>query len=80
LNKFTVQVASQGSQTEAEKKVEELKEKGLSAMIIPVELKNKKWYRVVVGTFDDRNSAIAYLNQVKKQNGIESAIVQKIGK
>lgn len=78
LGKFTVQVASQASESEAQRKVDELKGKGVSAFIVPAEINGKKWYRVSVGQFSDRNSAIAERTKLIEKTGIATAIVQKI--
>lgn len=80
IGKFTVQVASQGSEDQAQKKVEELKGKGFSAFYVPTEVNGKKWYRVSVGQFDDRGKALKYRAKLMKEAGLESAIVQKITK
>lgn len=80
IGKFTVQIAAQSSEAEAKKKVEEMKNKGLSAFIVPAQVNGKQWYRVSVGQFDDRKSAVDYRAKVIKDTGIESAIVQKISK
>lgn len=80
VGKFTVQVSSQAAEAEADKTVEKLKAKGFSAFIVPAEVNGKKWFRVSVGQFDDRNTALKYREKLLKEAALESAIVQKIGK
>ncbi len=80
IGKYTVQVSSQAKETEAKAKVDQLKEKGFSAFYVPAELKGKTWYRVSVGQFDDRGTALKYRTKLMIEAGLESAIVQKITK
>ena len=80
IGKFTVQVASQGSEPLAQQKVEELKSKGFSAFYVPAEVNGKTWYRVSVGQFEDRGSALKYRSKLMKEAGLQSAVVQKIAK
>lgn len=80
LDKFTVQFAAVASEAEANKKIGELKAKGVSAFIVPADVNGKKWYRVSAGTLDDRKSAMEYRAKIIKDTGIESAIIQKIAK
>jgi cell division septation protein DedD len=80
LDKYTVQFAAVASEAEANKKIDELKAKGVSAFIVPADVNGKKWYRVSAGTLDDRKSAMEYRAKLIKDTGIESAIIQKIAK
>lgn len=74
VGKFTVQVASYSTETEAQKKAAEMKTHGYSAFYVPATVKGKTWYRVSVGLFATEKEAKDY--KVDKKMG--AAIVQKI--
>ncbi len=78
VGKFTVQVASFGTEDEAKKRANELKEKGYSAFYVPAQVKGKSWYRVSVGLFATENEAKDYKKEFSSKSKIESAIIQKI--
>ncbi|MBK9292903.1 MAG: SPOR domain-containing protein [Oligoflexia bacterium] len=80
VGKFTVQVSSQSNETEADRTAEKFKSMGFSAFVVPAEVNGKTWYRVSVGKFDDRNTALKYREKLMKEANLESAIIQKIGK
>ncbi|MEK6774372.1 MAG: SPOR domain-containing protein [Bdellovibrionota bacterium] len=78
VGKFTVQVASFGTEDEAKKRANELKENGYSAFYVPAQVKGKSWYRVSVGLFATENEAKDYKKEFSSKSKIESAIIQKI--
>jgi septal ring-binding cell division protein DamX len=80
IGKFTVQISSHPTETEAKTKANEMKEKGFSAFYIPATVNGKTWYRVSVGLFDTKKEAVSYMDKLKKDASVNSAIVQKIQK
>jgi cell division protein FtsN len=84
--KFTVQVGSFPTETEATKKVEDLKKAGQSAFFVEAKIKAKEgaeektWFRVSVGLFTTQKEAEEHKNDLIAQNKVTSAIVQKISK
>lgn len=74
VGKFTVQVASFNTETEAKKRAGDLKEQGYSAFYVPTAIKGKTWYRVSVGLFATEKEAKDY----KSSKKMDTAIVQKI--
>lgn len=75
--KFTVQIASHSNQTEAEKLSASLKDKGLTAFIIPAKINNQTWYRVNVGVYASSAQAKESQKDLDKQ-GIKETLVQKL--
>jgi cell division protein FtsN len=78
IGKFTVQVASYGTEVEAKSHAGELKTKGWNAFYIPATIDGKTWYRVSVGLFNNANSAKSFRNDFVKESNSKTAIVQKI--
>jgi len=78
VGKFTVQVGSYATETEAEGQAKQLKNKGWAAFYVPANVSGKTWYRVMVGTFNNHNSAQAFRKDFMKESGMKSALVQKI--
>lgn len=78
IGKFTVQVASYGTEKEAQVKSAELKEKGFSAFYISAQVKGATWYRVSVGLFTTQKEAEAYKKDLVARAKVTSALVQKI--
>ncbi|MEN0057280.1 MAG: SPOR domain-containing protein [Bdellovibrio sp.] len=78
VGKFTVQVASYASESEAQKMASELKNRGYSAFYIPANIQGKTWYRVSVGQFATQKEAQSYRVEFLNKAKMESAIVQKI--
>jgi septal ring-binding cell division protein DamX len=76
--KYTVQVASFATETDAKKRADELKQKGYSAFYIPANVQGKTWYRVSVGQFPSEQEAKTYRAEFMAKTKIESAIIQKI--
>lgn len=77
VGKFTVQVASYGTEPEAVKRAEELKHQGLSAFYVPAQVKGKTWYRVSIGLFATEEEAKKY-KKTDIGSKIEGTIIQKI--
>jgi cell division protein FtsN len=75
--KFTVQIASHSNQTEAEKLSASLKDKGLTAFIIPAKINNQTWYRVNVGVYASSAQAKESQKDLDKK-GIKETLVQKL--
>ncbi len=80
IGKFTVQVASYADETVARSHAAELKGKGWSAFYLSAQVSGRTWYRVVVGLFDDSQSAKAFKDKLMTEAKVTSAIVQKIVK
>ena len=78
IGKYTVQIASYKSESEAMAHAEKLKNQGFGAFYIPAKVKNNTWYRVSVGVYPDRATANSQRSKIQKQANIRSAIVQKI--
>lgn len=78
VGKFTVQVGSYATESEAEGQAKQLKNKGWAAFYVPANVSGKTWYRVMVGTFNNHNSAQAFRKDFMKESGMKSALVQKI--
>jgi cell division protein FtsN len=78
VGKYTVQVASYATETEAKEQAAKLASKGFSAFYVPAEVNSKTWYRVSVGLFSDQKSASNYRTELLATQAVSSAIVQKI--
>jgi cell division protein FtsN len=78
IGKFTVQVGSYATEDEAKGQAKQLKTKGWAAFYLPAAVSGKTWYRVMVGTFNNHNSAQAFRKDFMKESGLKSPIVQKI--
>jgi len=74
---YTVQVASSQSEEKALSLINRLKAKDYPAYIEEVELKGKKWYRVRVGSFRDRDAALKLVATLKEKENLKDAIVWK---
>lgn len=78
IGKYTVQVASFASETEAQEQVNKLKEKGFGAFYVSAAIKGQTWFRVSIGLFADQASAMDYRKEILNSRAVASAIVQKI--
>lgn len=78
VGKFTVQVAAFGSEGEAKKKAEQLKEQGYSSFYLPASVKGKTWYRVNVGLFATEKEAKDYRVEFASKSKLNDVIIQKI--
>ncbi len=78
IGKFTVQVASYGTEKEAQALAADLKSKGFSAFYVSAKVKGQTWYRVSVGLFSTTKEAESYKADLVSRAKVSSAIVQKI--
>ncbi|MFZ4404520.1 MAG: SPOR domain-containing protein [Pseudobdellovibrionaceae bacterium] len=78
VGKFTVQIGSFPTESEAQNKAADLKKQGYAAYYVPAQIKDKTWYRVSIGQFSSPKEAQDYKNQYVEKSGSASAIVQKI--
>jgi cell division protein FtsN len=78
VGKYTVQVGSYLDEKEAKTRSAELKGKGWNAFYLPATVKGKTWYRVLVGLFNNQESAKQFRAQFMKEANTQAAIVQKI--
>ena len=76
--KYTIQVSSHQSESEAKSRVEDLTKKGYVASYVAADVGGKSWYRVGVGTFGTVKSAKEYLEKVKSNPSFKGAIVRQI--
>lgn len=76
IAKYTVQVASYGTEAEAKSYATKLQEKGYDSFYLPAAVNGKTWYRVSIGRFEDQASAAAQRKKIMET--VPSAIVQKI--
>lgn len=76
IAKYTVQVASYGTEAEAKTYATKLQEKGYDSFYLPAAVNGKTWYRVSIGRFEDQASAAAQRKKIMET--VPSAIVQKI--
>jgi cell division septation protein DedD len=85
VGKFTVQIGSFPTESEAQKVTQELIKKGLSAFYITAKVADKKdesnvktWYRVNVGLYATAKEAESSKNELISTKSITSGFVQKI--
>jgi cell division protein FtsN len=76
--KYTIQVSSHQSESEAKNRVNDLNNKGFVASYVSANVGGKSWYRVGVGTFGTVKSAKEYLEKVKENPSFKGAIVRQI--
>ena len=74
---YTVQVASSQSEEKAFALVNRLKVKGYPAYVEEAEIEGKKWYRVRVGSFRNRDDAQRLVDKLKEKEGLKESIVWK---
>lgn len=73
---FAVQVGSYPEVKEASYRVEEWKARGYPAYMMIADLGEKGlWYRVRIGSFNDKEGASIYLTDLKDREGIKDAFV-----
>jgi cell division septation protein DedD len=77
-SKFTIQIASYPSETEAQKKTDELKKLNFEAFYTPATIKGQTWFRVNVGTYTTAREAQDHKNDLVEKTHISSAIIQKV--
>lgn len=76
--KYTIQVSSHQSETDAKGQVSKLTTKGFVASYTSADVSGKTWYRVGVGSFGTVKSAKEYLEKIKANPEFKGAIVRQI--
>jgi DedD protein len=76
--KYTVQIGSFPSATEAEKIVSSLQARGYKATQVEANVNGKTWHRVQVGLFSNLEEAQSYKKELIEKNRLTSAIISKI--
>lgn len=76
--KYTIQVSSHKTETEAKARVSQLTGKGYVASYISATVDGQPWYRVGVGTFGTVKSAKEYLEKIRENPQFKGAIVRQI--
>lgn len=74
---YTIQVASSQSEEKALALVNRLKTRGYPAYIEEAELKGEKWFRVRVGSFQNREAALQLITRLIGEEGLKDAIIWK---
>lgn len=77
---YTVQVAAYPNIKDAETLSASLVKKGFPAFPLKVMVNGTEWYRVSVGSFKNRQEALTYQSDLKKQGVVKDAVVQKLTK
>jgi cell division septation protein DedD len=72
---YHVQVSSTTNSAWAGDLVARMKKKGIKAVSTPVTIKGKKWYRIRVGSFPDRESAIQARQILKQKMKLDGMVV-----
>lgn len=75
--KFGLHVASFRSHKRTATYVTELESKGVSSMVMSVDIDGTRWQRVLAGRFDDTSAAVAARPQLLTTLGLTSAPIQK---
>jgi DedD protein len=79
--KFTAQVGSFNSQSEANERVSSLRAAGFEARVVAAELPGRgTWYRVQVGSFADRGEAAKTVAALRAKGSAVSALVVPVQK
>ncbi len=76
--KYTVQIGSFPSPSEADKIVNSLQARGYKATQVQANVNGKTWHRVQVGLFTNLEEAQAYKKELVEQNRLTTAIISKI--
>lgn len=76
--KYTIQVSSHQTETEAKNRVNDLNNKGFVASYVSADVGGKSWYRVGVGAFGTVKSAKEYLQKIKENPTFKGAIIRQI--
>lgn len=74
---YTIQVASSQSEEKSLALVNRLKTRGYPAYIEEAELKGEKWFRVRVGSFQNREAALQLITRLIAEEGLKDAIIWK---
>jgi cell division septation protein DedD len=76
--RYTVLLGAFGKQENALNLKNRLESAGLPVSISEVTEKNKLWYRVMSGTFEDRNSAEAYSRELRQRKLVDRPYVRPL--
>lgn len=71
---FTVQIHSFTEKEKAEKVIKSLVDLGYDAYYYTAEVKGKTYYRIRVGRFEDRSSALEYSIKLERETGYEGFV------
>ena len=74
---WVVNISSYNYQSMARRKLEEFKDKGVSAEIHPVTIKGKPMYRIRATGYGSRKEAKTWLSLLQDRLGVDSAWVSK---
>jgi cell division protein FtsN len=74
--KYTVLLGSFGKQENADTLKNKLLAAGLPATVTEVTLKNKVWFRVMSGSFDNQSAAEAYGRELKQRNLVDNPYIK----
>lgn len=75
--KYTVLVASFKSSDNAGRLEQMLKSKGYVVSRQETVIRNETWYRVMVGNFDSRDSAVRFMAMFNEKEGLKGVVVRK---
>jgi cell division septation protein DedD len=74
--KYSIQVGSYQQISEAHQKVDHWRKRGYPAYMMIADIPNRgRWYRVRLGGFASRNDASNYLHNLKKEEGVQDALI-----
>ena len=76
--RYTIQVASYKNKKDAKNHVSSLKSNGYGAFYLKAKVKNEIWYRVSIGIFPIKKSAMEFQEELKKEAGVKASFIQKI--
>ncbi|MCX7822771.1 MAG: SPOR domain-containing protein [Syntrophobacterales bacterium] len=75
--KYTVLVASFKSPENAGRLEQMLKSKGYVVYRQEMVIRNETWYRIMVGSFDNRDSAARFMAMFNEKEGLKGVVVRK---
>lgn len=70
-----IQVASFADKTRAVKTVKELKTRGYDAQIEKISLGSKKWFRIIIGPYYDKNEAASIKRMIEKDSRFQPLFI-----
>lgn len=78
VGKYTVQIAAQPSEELAKEQSLKLKDEGYSAFYVEGAKDGKKWYRVNIGMFSNKQDASDYAKKLAEKIAFKGAFVKEI--
>lgn len=75
--KYTVLVASFRSPENANRLEQTLRSKGYIVSRQETVIRNETWYRITVGNFDSRDSAVRFMAMFNEKEGLKGVVVRK---